>query len=227
VQFTQDFKTAFNDYCDLLSKGYPQKSILKLVGDRYKLIGLERTLLYRGVTNKVVSERRMKKIGLLPILPGNTLHIDGLNQILTMASYLNGSLVFISTDGFLRDASEIHGNAFQVKFLDKAGLLLLQYLKEFANASCILYLDEKVNHGKLLAHKMKTLANKENIEIDFILSDSIDLKLKSVLTGFISTSDSQIIEKANVQVIDLARSILEKHFNPYFINLGNLQNKNA
>jgi hypothetical protein len=226
VQFTSDFNTAFNDYCDFLAKGYPQKGILKLVGDRYKLSGAERAMLYRGVSTRAVSEKRVKKLGLMPIFPGSTLHIDGLNQILTVASYLNGSLVFISTDGYLRDASEIHGNAFQVKFLDKAGLLLLQYLKGFAIAPCMLYIDEKVNQGMLLAHKMKTIALKENVEIDFILSKSVDRKLKSVLTGFIATSDSQVIDNAKVPVIDLARNILENQFHPYFINLRSLQNKN-
>jgi hypothetical protein len=227
VQFTKDFKTAFSDYYELLSKGYPQKSILKLVSDLYKLSGAERAMLYRGVSTKVVSEKRIKKLGLMTIFSGTTLHIDGLNQLLTIASYLNGSLVFISTDGYLRDASEIHGNAFQVKFLDKAALLLLQYLKEFTIASCMLYLDEKVNQSMLLAHKMKTLATKENIEIDFILSESVDQNLKGILTGFIATSDSQIIDNAKVPVIDLARNILEKQFQPYFINLKSLQNKNT
>jgi len=223
MQFTTEFKTAFDDFLNLLTKKYPSKSILELVGDRYKLSGSERSILYRGVAPIAFSESRKNKLGLLSELSETELHIDGLNQLLTIASYLNGSVVFISTDGFLRDASEIHGEAFRVKFLEKACFILFHYLKEFSSIHFVFYLDEKVNQSKSIAFKMKTFATNVNLKIDFVISDKVDQQLKNVSKGNIATSDSQIIDKAKVPVIDLARSLLEKKFSPYFIDLGSLQ----
>ncbi len=225
MQFTTEFKSAFNDYLNLLTKKYPQKSILKLVGDRYKLSGEERTILYRGVTPISISESRKNKLRKMANLSETELHIDGLNQLLSIASYLNGSVVFICTDGFLRDASEIHGNAYKVKFLEKSCLILFQYLKEFTNIRFFVYLDEKVNQSKSIALKMKSFAANENLSLDFVISDKVDQKLKNITTGYIATSDSQIIDKGNVPVIDLAQTLLEKKFNPYFLKLGSFQNK--
>ena len=72
---------------------------------------------------------------------------------------------------------------------------------------------------------MKSFAENENVMIEVDISDKVDQKLKNISTGFVVTSDSQIIEMVQVLVIDLARNVLEKKFNPYFINLGSLQNK--
>ena len=62
MQISPEFKSAYNDYLDLLTKKYPQKAILKLVGDRYKLNGSERTMLYRGVCTREGINIRKKKM---------------------------------------------------------------------------------------------------------------------------------------------------------------------
>ena len=223
MQVSQNFISAYNDYLELLTKKYPQNSILKLVGDRYKLSGEERSMLYRGVAPLSISESRKNKLRNMADLSLTDLHIDGLNQLLTIANYLNGNIVFICTDGFLRDASEIHGGAFSVKFLEKACLILFQYLKKFENIHFTVYLDEKVNQSKSIAHKMRINVINENLKIDFVIFDKVDQKLKNITSGYVATSDSQIIDKAKVPVIDLARNLLEKKYSPYFLDLGVLQ----
>ena len=60
--FSNTLKKAVSDYYFMLNRGYPQKSILKIVGDKFKLTGCQRSLLYRGVCKKTEVESRMKKI---------------------------------------------------------------------------------------------------------------------------------------------------------------------
>ncbi len=51
--FTEKFKDAVRDYRFLLDRSYPQKASIKLVGDRNQLTGQERSLLYRGVSDRI------------------------------------------------------------------------------------------------------------------------------------------------------------------------------
>jgi len=49
---TESFKHAVKDYFFLINKKYPEKETVKLIGDRYRLTGLQRTVLFRGITSK-------------------------------------------------------------------------------------------------------------------------------------------------------------------------------
>ena len=53
VMFTETLKDAARDYRFLLNRSYPQKASIKLVGDRYQLSGQERSVLYRGVSDRI------------------------------------------------------------------------------------------------------------------------------------------------------------------------------
>jgi len=44
--------------------------------------------------------------------------------------------------------------------------------------------------------------------------------LKNIEEGFVATSDSNIIDKAKVNIFDLARYTIFYHFNPNFIDMG-------
>ena len=101
---TENFKNAIYDYIYFLEKEYPQKAILKLIGDRYLLSGIQRTMLYRGITTKENSLKRTSKLITENLLSNQILHIDGYNVLITIGSYLNGNTVFVSNDNFLRDA---------------------------------------------------------------------------------------------------------------------------
>ena len=104
---TSHFNLAVSDYLYLSERNYPLKSCLKLVSDKYKLSGEERSMLFRGVALEPLIMKRKSKIIKNPD-PDADYMIDGYNVIRTIGSYLIGNLVFVSMDGFLRDASEIH-----------------------------------------------------------------------------------------------------------------------
>lgn len=101
------FARAARDYRWLLDAGYPERASITLVGDRYRLSAGDRTALYRGVSSAEDSLRRSAAVR-----SGGfeaRLLIDGYNQIFTIAHYLEGRRVFVSTDGVVRDSAGARG----------------------------------------------------------------------------------------------------------------------
>ena len=56
------FEHALADYFYLIDRGYPEKGSLKLVGDKYKLETVYRTVLYRGVCSQLKTASREQKL---------------------------------------------------------------------------------------------------------------------------------------------------------------------
>ena len=54
----EDFKLACRDYFYLVDHHFPERGVLKLVGDRYRLDGDQRTVLYRGISSRKRSDMR-------------------------------------------------------------------------------------------------------------------------------------------------------------------------
>ena len=224
MKFSTDFGKATADYFSFLQKKYPQKTILKLVGDRYKLSRIERSMLYRGISEQSQNISRRGKL-LKELSAGSNLIVDGFNQILTIASYLNGNVVFISSDGFLRDASEIHGKVFRSELLSKSVDLIFSYCDSLNLNQLVFYIDQQVSNQKKVKTLLSNKTSEFNINFEIILSEQVDKELKNLTTGVIATSDSQIIEKSNLKIFDLAFHALRFHFNPKFFDLNNLVHK--
>lgn len=218
MQFSLVFKNAVEDYSYFLQKEYPQKGSLKLVGDRHKLNRSERSMLYRGISMETENNSRSKKLVQAERLSEKVLLVDGLNQILTIASYLNGNIVYISSDGLLRDASEIHGKAFRTELLSKSVELIDKYCKTLNLKQLVFYLDQQVN--KL--EKIRNLLVKKIPASQIIISDQVDKALVNSKSGIIATSDSQVIDKSKLKVFDFSFHTLKFHFNPNFPDLYSL-----
>ena len=61
-RFPDNLLVAAGEYKWMLSKGYPQKASLKLVGDKHMLAGEMRQVLYRGICSEVQAlEKRFPK----------------------------------------------------------------------------------------------------------------------------------------------------------------------
>jgi len=219
--FSENFNIAVRDYRFLLENGYPQKGILKLVGDRYELSGVERSILYRGVTTQKEVVRRKSKLTNL-VNQISELHIDTFNQILTIGSYLNGNIVFISEDGLLRDASEIHGKAFANKLLERSIELIFSFFSEKQIEKSMFYIDRQVGAHQTVAEMIIRYSIKYKTGSEVFFSETVDKDISKINTGVIATSDSEIIDRSTVPVFDLARNVLSFHFKPEFIRLNQI-----
>ena len=213
-----NFLNALSDYLYLLDHRYPEKSILKMVGDHYALTANERTLLFRGAAkHQIIELRNQKRIVTLP--ENSILTVDGFNIFRTVGSYLNGNFVFEGMDGFLRDASEIHRQKLSWEILERATELIVGFLKHKKCQQVNFYFDTPISHsGDLanhLARKMETVPLAGTSETAF----SPDHVLKKIEAGLICTSDSNIIDLSKVKVYDLSRGVLDYHFNPKIFSL--------
>ena len=212
------FQEAVTDYLYLIERNYSQKQVLKLVGDKYQLTGEERSVLFRGVVRSADCISRKKK-QLSKVPDGSTLIIDGYNVIRTIGTYLLGRLLFVSMDGFLRDASEMHRSTLKSSILDKCLDLLFDFFVKHDPREVKIYLDEPVSKSGELASGMNKLLKKYGLHGEALTVPSPDYELKQVNSGIVCTADSAIIDNCKVPVFDLAYAILKDIYSPEFISL--------
>ena len=217
--FGNTLKEAVSDYYFMLNHGYPQKSILKIVGDKFKLTGNQRSLLYRGVCKKSEAESRTKKIVSMPS-PDSKLYIDGYNVLLTMVNYLAGRPVYISNDGLLRDSGEIHGKIRKSKMFNQAVDNLIHSLQKLNIVEIKIYLDEPISHSAELAVAINIQLSKFKVAGNAGVVRYPDYHLKKVTDGTVATADSVIVDKTSCKVFDIARYTLEQNYAPEFVFIG-------
>ncbi len=211
MKFSEHFFEAVCDYRYLLERCYPQKSMLKLVGDRYALASFERVMLYRGLSTKhQVALRHQKFVQQLPL--NISVMLDGFNVCRTVGSYLNGNPVFVGMDGYLRDVSELHRKKLKWEILEHAVDLVLDYLQEKQTSYIQVYFDTPISHSgkicEITRHKMNQRSLAGKVETSF----SPDHQLIYSSKGIICTADSNIIENSRVDVFDLAQQLLLENF---------------
>jgi len=215
-----DFLNACRTYAYLMDRHFPERGALKLVGDRYRLSGDQRTVLYRGISSQQRSESRRSL--LVSDITGKNLVIDGYNILFTLLNYRLGRITFISTDSILRDAGSLHGKLRDEKTFGECIEILVNYLVLKAPVSVDVYLDSPVSHSEKHAQVIRDKLHTGHLTGDCHVIKSADWALKQSRQSVIATSDSAIIEKALVPVIDLSREVLDLFYNPEFPVLGHL-----
>lgn len=223
--FSENLQKAIRDYRYLLNRDYPEKTTIKLVGDKYQLTGEERSILYRGISSKKSSDyRRSKKTN---HFKSGTIIIDVYNILFTFANYLNGRPVFIADDGFLRDAGELRGRISKKKLLGRIKELLFKFLDQHVQYNYLFYIDQPVSNSGKLAVEINEFLSLKQIEGKAYTCDSADNMIISEATSedTVCSSDSIIIEKTKTSVFDLSFYILQREFKTNFICLEDyLQN---
>lgn len=218
---TNSFKDALKDYYYLLNKNYPEKETLKLVGDRFRLTGAQRTILFRGITSKENASNRKSKQIPIEDLKGKELYIDGYNVLFTVMNYLLGKMVFIGNDGILRDSGGAYGKIEKEEIFYKAASTLMDFVQQRNIENITIYLDQPVSNSQSHVKQLKKM-QEEKIKWEVCLLHSVDNWLKQIKGGVIATSDSEIIDQTPGKIIDLARSALETSYGVTILDLGSL-----
>lgn len=219
---TKNFRQGVLDYFYLLDRNYPQKGTLKLVGDRYKLTGDQRTVLYRGISRGSYSNARKKRI--TKNIENKILIIDGYNVLFTILNYRLGKPLFIGNDGILRDAGSLHGKLRNEDIFHECITLLLNYLipenPQFLN----IFLDSPVSHSANHKYAIEKALADFSLNGSCKLVKSPDFEIKRSSEGIICTSDTVIINKTKNLIVDLPRSVLEKNFKCTFLKIEDILN---
>jgi len=208
---TLQFREAVADYRFLLDRNYPVTASLKLVGDRYRLDKNERMILFRGVLDSAASHQNGKR--LLQDLPeGADLSVDGYNILFTIINYLRGAPVFVSTDGFVRDAGGAHGRISDEAQFQETISVMTSALAVLKPLHVEFFLDAPVSGSYRHAEQIRAAMQSARLSSQVEVAKSADQCLISSASAILATSDSAILARAGKPVFDLARHVLESRY---------------
>jgi hypothetical protein len=199
------------------------------VGDRYRLPRRQRTILYRGICSGEEARRRGSRLVLPAAAAGATLTVDGYNVLLILYHYLAGYPVFLCRDGLVRDAGLSRGRSARPEKLAEVARRLAATLASASGSPEIfrIVLDEAMSHSRDHAGILRSVwaaagggaeaqtpaaAAHRLPRLEIRLSPAADTELAAADEGFLATSDSQVIDRSRLPVIDLPRWILEESF---------------
>ena len=215
---------ALHDYSYLKDRHYPDKGILKFVGDRYRLSTVERTLLYRGITS---AEHRQDILQRLTEQPTDPVIIDGYNVLITLLNYRLGHLVFICTDGLCRDAGSLFGKIRNEELFGECVTELLGYLKSEKKYPSVIYLDSPVSHTRKHLQMLRILAQEAGLPLHAELVRSADEALLLHNSGILATSDTAILKRTVNPILDIPAIIIRKRYGGKLFDLNRYLKRKA
>ena len=217
---SDEFLNGLGDYYYLINRNFPEKGTLKLVGDRYRLNGDQRTILYRGITSEKKASQRKERLA--ENIRNQYLLIDGYNVLFTILNYRLGRITFISNDHIVRDAGSLHGKLREENLFLESLDLLFDFFAEFKPAFVHFYIDSPVSlsnyHNQIINEKI--IINKLSGICEIVKSP--DQCLKKHKEGIIVTSDSVIIDKTNNHIIDVPHLVLKSRFKARLYDLNKI-----
>lgn len=151
----QRLREAGEDMQWLLSRGYPVKASLKIVGDQFRLQQRQRLALSRSVCSQKIAQAR-KRTMQIELPPSDaTILVDGFNVLITLETLLSNGTLFCGQDGAYRDLASIHGSYHRVEETEPALLLLGRFL---GNHSLHWFFDQPVSNSLRIVHHLRILA---------------------------------------------------------------------
>jgi len=212
-------RRAVADLSWLLGRDYPQKSALKLVGDRYALVTRQRTAVERcACSHSAAGERRRRRVGPSEVR-GRSLWIDGYNVLTTIEAALAGAVLLPGCDGTYRDMASMHGSFRKVAETLPALELVGRVIAALEPIRCVWYLDRPVSNSGRLKTLMQQLAAEKGwpwqVELvpdpDHVLADpSAVIEKTAAARVIVATADSVILDRCGAW-FNLARDTVSRH----------------
>ncbi len=194
------------DYSFLLTRGYAEDALFKLVGDRYQLKKRQRMAVMRSAcSDNSLKNRHQTQIDFSQI--NKPILIDGFNLLITIESALSGGFIFEGRDGCYRDISSIHASYKRVEETFPALKLIGNYLSNKSVKAVWWYLDKPVSNSGQLKKYIEEIAKQYNWPWKVSLKQSVDFTLKNVSNPVITT-DGVILDNC-FRWVNLGRSIIE------------------
>lgn len=201
-----DLRLAMADYAMLLTKGYAQKSSLKLVGDKFALTERQRLALMRSACSDEQLASRTKRCVPIEAVAGQRIAIDGYNVLITIEAAMSGGVIFKGRDGCFRDLASIHGTYRKVTETIPAVEMIGRFLKEIGVAAALWLLDRPVSNSGRLKTLIGELAQKNDWpwEIELVLSPDAVLTKGDMIAA---TTDSAVLDACK-KWLNLATEII-------------------
>ncbi len=199
-------RLALADFSLLLSKGYADKSALKLVGDKFSLTQRQRLAVMRSACSDKALESRKKHQVKLINLENQSLVIDGYNILITIEAAMSGGVIFKGRDGCFRDLASIHGTYRKVAETIPALELIGKFLQKIKTDNILWLLDSPVSNSGRLKTIIGQTAHKNNWKWKIELVPSPDTVLKRT-EHIVVSSDSVILDECQ-HWLNLAAEII-------------------
>lgn len=199
---------AVADFSLLLTKGYAQKSALKLVGDRFSLTERQRIAVMRSsCSDEQLASRESRRIALEEIA-GKPIAIDGYNVLITIEAAMSGGIILKGRDECFRDLASVHGTYRKVMETIPAMELIGQFLQEVGAGKALWLLDSPVSNSGRLKTIIGELAQKNNWhwQVELLLSPDAELKKTDTI---VASSDSVVLDGCGCWV-NLATEIIKQ-----------------
>ena len=202
-----DLQLAVADFSLLLTKGYADKSALKLVCDKFSLTERQRLAVMRSACSDQHLASRNQSCIAIKNLAGQGIAIDGYNVLITIEAAMSGACVFKGRDGCFRDLASIHGTYRKVTETIPALQLIGEFLKENSVNEATWLLDSPVSNSGRLKTLIGELARESNWnwEIELLFSPDAELKKTDLI---VASSDSVVLDGCK-RWSNLAREIIE------------------
>ena len=195
------------DMSFLLSRDYPIKAALKVVGDRYALTVRQRQAVSRSAcSDSALFDRLNKKLTRLEALKTASLSIDGFNCLITIESAISGGLLIKGRDGAHRDLASIHGTYRKVEETLPAICAVGRYLQPFDLAAVTWFLDSPVSNSGRLAKLLRQTAVEYTWPWEVVLTTNPDRQMVET-DGVVASCDSWILDHCE-KWIDLPGMII-------------------
>lgn len=197
-------REAVADLSWLLSRGYAEKSALKLVGDRFSLTERQRMAVMRCACSDFALARRRKHETSRGELGGGPLWLDGYNVLTTVEAALAGGVIIEARDGCYRDMASMHGSFRKVQETAPAITLLGDVLVDLGIRSCTWYLDRPVSNSGRLKQTILDVARERGLDWQVELVTNPDAILQDA-PEVVVTADSVILDRCD-RWFNLART---------------------
>lgn len=210
IEFNEEnltlLKKAQKDIYYLVNQGYSIDKSVEFVGNHFLFSARQRLALKRSISSyKDIISRQKRKI--LDTYENSTLHIDGLNIIITLEVALSNSTLIKCMDGTLRDLAGLRGTYKLIDKTDTAIDLIGKRLDRMKIQKAIFYLDSPVSNTGRLKSRLLELLYKYNFDIEVILIPNVDVILNKL--DHVVTSDGIILNTCE-SWINLAYEIVEE-----------------
>jgi hypothetical protein len=205
-------KQAQEDICFLLNRGYGIDKVIEFVGNHFLLSARQRLSLKRGLSSYEDVKRR-EEHRLVGGYEDSTIHIDGLNIIITLEVALSNSMLLRGMDGTIRDLAGLRGTYKLIDKTDIAIQLIGEKLDKMNPKKVIFYLDSPVSNTGKLKLKILELLDKCNFDLEVLIVPNADVILSKL--SYVVTSDAIILNTCD-SWINLAYEIVNEELSNVF-----------
>jgi len=203
-----DLQAGLVDFSLLLTKGYAEKSALKLVGDKFSLTERQRMAIMRSAcSDRQLISRKQRELKTADLV-NESIVIDGYNVLITIEAAMSDAVIFKGRDGCFRDLASIHGTYRKVAETIPAVELIGRFLKEIGTAKTLWLLDSPVSNSGRLRMLICELAQRNNWNWEIELLQNPDTELMKTAT-VVASSDSVVLDRCK-RWVNLAAEIIKR-----------------